>query len=195
MKRLLIVALLVVAVPAAGWTADQPKVDIERPGTTVVRARTDTIDIVVSHRQAGKSPVPEWMMLEVAMTARPGGTATIERDDITLTTPDGESVRLATQKELAEAYTELQAFLARAEVDRDPLGYFPPGRKAEPLQFFQSPGAGVVFDLVQVNWNIVNYGKIFFQVPGGVGDGTWTLVISAEDTLIEMPFDIPPSEK
>jgi hypothetical protein len=124
------------------------------------------------------------------VTSPPGQTARIARDKISLRTPAGITVPLATQREFNEAYGGLQSFLRAADVVRDPMGYWPPRKEPCAFRFFVAPGQGVSFDEFSVNDVRACEGRLLFQVPGGVQPGRYVLSVDLEESEIEIPFTL-----
>ena len=188
-----VVAMALWSAPAmAGNSGSVAKVT--QPGTYVTKAKTDSMIAVVGYRLAATSPRDDWLLVELAVTAHGGKTATIQRKDVSVITPDGTRVPVAGQKEFGTAYNSLRSYLRRMVVTRDPLGYFPPLRRYCDLQFFTEPGLKVVFDQVQVDqWRVCD-GILAFKLPNGFKAGRWTLVIRQPQGEIRMPLDLGPSK-
>jgi hypothetical protein len=80
--------------------------------------------VTLGYRIAQESVGDEWMLLEVGMTVRTGSdNQVVKRDAVSLRTPDGGSVPLATQKEYSKA--RLNAPDLKANRVRDSINYFP----------------------------------------------------------------------
>jgi len=121
----------------------------------------------------------------------PGGqVAKVTRENVFLRTPNGNRLPLLTQTEFNEAYGSLRPTIAKADIDRDPLDYFPPDRQPCDMQFFMTPGAGVSFDEVVMNNRRACYGRLFFSVPGGIQPGRWVFGIDLAESEIRIPFDL-----
>jgi hypothetical protein len=145
---------------------------------------------VLGYRFANSQIGDEWMILEVGLSSPNGQTATVEREDVFLRTPDGTRLPVPTQKAFNEAYGSLRPVISKANVDRDPLDYFPPSRIECAIQFFVTPGGGVSFDEVTVSDRRGCFGRFFFAVPGGIQQGRWVLGIDQPESEIRIPFDL-----
>ena len=119
-----------------------------------------------------------------------GQTATVKRENVFVRTPDGNRIPLATQEEFGEAYGRLRSTITKAEVQRDPMDYFPPTAQPCSLELFAAPGAAVTFDEVSVNYRRACQGRLYFRVPGGVQQGRWVFGIDLEETEIRIPFQL-----
>ena len=163
---------------------------VDRMGQYVLRQFGPQLWAVLGYRFANTQVSDEWMILEVALSSPNGQTAKVTRDDIFLRAPDGSEIRLATQKEFNEAYGSLRPVIAKADVNRDPLDYFPPSRVECAIQFFVVPAQGVSFDEVSLNDRRGCFGRLFFHVPGGVQAGRWVFAIDQPESEIRIPFEI-----
>ncbi len=191
-KMIVVMSVLTIvlsALPAVAGESGSPAT-VTQPGTYVTKAKTDNMVAVVGYRLAAVSPRDDWLIVELAVSAHGGKTATIHREDIWVIAPDGTRVPLAGQKEFGTAYNGLRNYLRRMMVTRDPLAYFPPLRHYCDLQFFTEPGRKVVFDRVQVDqWRVCD-GILAFKLPGTFTPGRWTLVIRQPQGEIHMPLDL-----
>ena len=94
----------------------------------------------LGYRVAQESVGDEWMLLEVGLAMREGTpNFTMKRDALSVKTPDGKTIPLATQTDYAKA-GYLRALNNRAKVQRDPINYFPmEARHGCAIHFFSNP--------------------------------------------------------
>ena len=163
---------------------------VERMGRSVLKQFGPELWTVLGYRFANSQIGDEWMILEVSLSSPGGQTATVEREDVFLRTPGGNQLALPTQKEFNEAYGSLRPVIAKANVDRDPLDYFPPSRIECAIQFFVTPGGGVSFDEVTLSDRRGCFGRLYFYVPGGIQQGRWVFGIDLTESEIRIPFDL-----
>ena len=163
---------------------------VERMGRHILRQNGPELLTVLGYRFANSQTGDEWMILEVALSSPGGRTAKVTRENVFLSTPDGNRLQLPTQKEFNEAYGSLRSTIARADIDRDPLNYFPPDREPCDMRFFVTPGAGVSFDEVVMNERRACFGRLFFKVPGGIQPGRWVFGIDLPESEIRIPFEL-----
>ena len=173
---------------SSGTPTDTP--GVERLGQYILKQFGPELWTVLGYRFANSQLGEEWMIIEVGFSSPNGQTATVKRENVFLRTPAGDTIQLASQKEFNEAYGALRPVIAKANVDRDPLDYFPPSRIECAVQFYVSPGGGVSFDEVTVNDRRGCYGRLFINVPGGIQSGRWTLGIDLEESEIRIPFEL-----
>jgi hypothetical protein len=193
MRRTMLVAGLplaaaLLAVTTSCTTAAPPATPgVERIGSTLVHYRGPEIDAIVSYRFASLNEGSDWLFLDVALSGNTRTSVEVKRDKVFVRTPDGQTVPLATQTEFGQAYTQLAAALARADVAREPLDYFP-ARRPKGLDFLVAPGSGISLESVWVNDLDVAVGRLAFFLPSGVQNGPYELGIDLTESKVRIPF-------
>ena len=188
-RWLLAAIALSVLCDAAAW-AHTPPVPLEttrQVGATAIVYKGPQVDVALSYRYAKANPTGTWLMLDAAMTS--AVPIEIARGAISVRTPDGTVVPLATQPEFGKAYASLAGSIERANVAREPLGYLVPHR-ARRMELFSEPGRRVVFDSVWLDQWATAYGRLYFELPGGVRQGAYALLISLPQSTVRIPFTI-----
>jgi len=175
-----------VAIPQAGV----PQIgSIE--GTFVRAAYNNEGYAILGYKTANLSVGDEWMLLEFGSTVREGvPNYKLLRDAISLDTPDGTKVPLASVEDYRKA--NLTALNHRANVARDSINYFPPmASQGCRIGFFSEVDSrAVAWDQVELSQNRACVGRIFFKVPGGIKYGQHFLNVQFEKSLIRVPFRI-----
>jgi len=186
--------LLIVGIGLAlsGCSSAEPTDDpgVDRMGQYILMSKGPEAEVVIGYRHAQNTLGSEWLLLEAAMTSPPGQTAIVERKNISLRTPGGATIPMATQKEFGEGYASLQGFISAANVARDPMDYWPPRKQTCLLEFFVEPGRGVAYDQVTVNDFRACQGRLMFKIPGGVQAGRYVLTIDLVESEIRIPFTL-----
>lgn len=196
MNRLVTTSILALAAAAAlasmscssATPTDTPGID--SLGQYVLRQEGPEAEVVLGYRFAANSLGEDWLILEVNVSSPRQMSAAIAREDIWVRTPDGTKVPLASQRLFGEAYGRLRPAIDKADIQRDPMDYFPPNRRSCAFQFFVAPGNGVAFDEITVNDRRACQGKLFFRIPGGIQPGRWTLGMDLEESAVRIPFDL-----
>jgi len=147
----------------------------------------------LGYRMAQDQIGKEWMLLEVGITLRkPTPDSRLKREDLSITTPDGKTIPLATQKEYSEGLGAVRNLSQRAKVIRDSIDYFPlEADQVCAIQFFADiGGAGhqLAFDEVELSWHRACLGRLFFRVPGGIQVGQHWLNIRFANSSLQVPF-------
>lgn len=177
-----------------------PQVKIPQPGVpqlmtlegTWVRAAYNNEGYaILGYRLANNSIGEEWMLLEFGTTIRDGvSNQVLMRDDLSLDTPDGKTVPLASVKAYRDA--NLSALQNRSRVTRDSINYFPPGAsRACRIGFFSDLDSPVMaWDQVELSNQRACLGQLFFQIPGGIAYGQYWLNVKFDQSLVRVPFRI-----
>lgn len=147
----------------------------------------------LGYRAAQLSVGEEWMLLEVGLTMRDKQKAfTLKREHLSIQTPDGKRIALASQPEYQKA--DLRALNMRTRAIRDSINYFPMGvTRPCSIQFFAElggPGPRVAFDQVELSDDRGCLGRLYFQVPGGIQVGQHWLHVAFPDGEVQVPFRI-----
>jgi hypothetical protein len=188
---LTIVLALLAAIPA--MAQDQPKQTFDVKGEYVRLVYNDEGWVVVGYRVANGSVGEEWMLLELGVTVREGvKDQTLSRESLTLTTPGGVSIPLATQEEFSKA--SLRALDARANMTRDSINYFPlTADKPCRIGFFTDiaePGRGMAYDVVELSYQRACVGRAYFKIPGGITYGLHFLNVKFAGSTVNVPVRI-----
>lgn len=191
LKRISTIGLVMAAVVGfVGCSSATPTEDpgIDRVGKYIVMNKGSQAEVAIGYRYAQQSLGADWLLLEVAATSPPKQTAVMKREKISVKTPSGETVLLATQREFNEAYGTLQSMLQAASVVRDPMDYWPPRKDFCEIRFFREPGTAVSFDEVSINDFRACEGRFLFNIPGGVQAGRYVLVMDLDKSTVEIPI-------
>jgi hypothetical protein len=155
--------------------------------------------VTMGYQVAQRSLGEEWVMLEVGLTMRsPSKDYTLKRDHLSIKTPDGTVIPLATQKEYAEA-GYLPGLRNRAKVVRDSINYFPvEATRGCSVAFFANagePGRQIAFDEVELSSTRGCVGRLYFHVPGGIKVGQYWLLVNFGESEVQVPFRILTKEE
>ena len=193
------------AAPAGAQTDQQQPVKIPEPGVPqimtmegrYVRAAYNNEGYVILGFQLANASVgEEWMLLEIgASLMEKVPDYQLIREAISLTTPDGKAIPLATLEEYRSAH--LQALESRAKVTKDSINYFPPwAYEACRIGFFaQLEDRVKPWDFVELSPRRGCMGRLFFRVPGGIKYGQHWLDVKFEKSLVRVPFRIMTEEE
>ena len=151
--------------------------------------------VTLGYRAANKEVGKEWMLLDVGITLLNGAKDyTLKREALSVTTPDGSRVQLATQSEFIQA-GYLKALNRRAEVAKDSVNYFPPmANQPCALRFFAPPGK-IVYDQVELSEQRACFGRLYFHVPGGIRYGQHWLNVQFASGEVQVPFRVLTEEE
>ncbi len=192
-KKIPILGLLVVAlISLVGCSSAEPTDDpgVDRMGKYMLMNNGTEAETLIGYRYAQQNLGSEWLVLEAAMTSPPNQTATIKRENVSVTTPTGETIPLATQKDVNESWGVVMPIVNAADVVRDPMNYWQPRKKTFLMRFYVAPGDGVAFDEFSVNDFRVCEGRFLFEIPGGVQAGRYVLTIDLEESEVIIPITL-----
>ena len=147
----------------------------------------------LGYRMAQQELGKPWVLLTVGLSLREKvDNEKITREDLTLRTPDGKTIPLASQKEYLAAAGPLKALNARAKVVHDSIDYFPVGAtQACAIQFFADlDRRGLAYDFVELSPQRGCVGRLYFQVPGGIQPGQHWLDVKFAGSVVQVPFRI-----
>jgi hypothetical protein len=188
------------AVPGGSAKTQAPTVAIPDPhvpqimtleGTFVRAAYNNEGYAIVGYKLANLSVGEEWMLLEFGTTLRDRvPDYTLTRDKLSLQTPDGTTIPMATVPEYRKA--NLSALQARERVQRDSINYFPPNAiNACRIGFFSElKDRAMAWDQVELSSTRGCVGRIFFHVPGGIQHGQHWLNVKFASSVVRVPFRI-----
>ena len=194
----MLVAVLSAAV--AAQSSQAPAVKIPQPGVPQVTTLEGTWIrvaynnegyVIIGYRLANMSVGEEWMLLEIGATVRDSvRNYDLTRDALSLETPDGKTIPLATTAEYRKA--NLSALQNREKVQRDSIDYFPPTvSQGCRIGFFSElHNRAMAYDQVELSPTRGCLGRLFFQVPGGIQHGQYWLNVKFANSLIRVPFRI-----
>jgi hypothetical protein len=179
---------------------EAPQVQIPQPGVPqimtlegrYIRAAYNREGyVILGYRLVNESVGEKWMLLEVGMTVLDSvPDFTLKRDALSLTTPDGKTVPLASKDEYASG--ETRALENREKVHRDSINYFPI-MASQPCRigfFAQLDQRAMSWDQVELSNNRACLGRLYFVVPGGVTYGQYWLNVQFEKSLVRVPFRV-----
>jgi hypothetical protein len=147
--------------------------------------------VILGYKTANYSIGEEWMLIETGMTLREGVPAQrLKRDAVSLDTPDGTHLPLATIEEFRQANT--QALQNRSTIQRDSINYFPPmaSRPCRIGFFSDVEDRALPWDEFELSDNRACLGRMYFKVPGGIQYGQHWLNVQLDKTQIRVPFRV-----
>jgi hypothetical protein len=195
-KRLCVVGLLgIVAAVCASTTPAMPnpvtEPMIDQPGRHIVRYRDAVIEIVIDTKFASSSLGAEWLVLNMALSGMTGGQTKVEREMVSVRTPDGRTITLPSYREFNADYKTIAPIARRAAIASDPLDFTRGGRRDCLIDFFPLPGSGRSARLaLLLNKNEFCVGMFYFPIKNGIQPGNWKLVVEFEETEAVVPFTL-----
>ena len=200
-KTLMLTACACLAATLAhGQDQQAPKVQIPEPGVPQVMtmegmyvraAYNNEGYVIIGYRAANQSVGEEWMLLELGATLRDGvKDYKLTRDKLSIDTPDGKRIPLASQEDYVKA--NLMALDMRTKAIHDSINYFPPSaNRACRIGFYAQQGSRAMsWDEVEMSDTRACLGRVYFKVPGGIQYGQHWLNLQFQDSVVRVPFRI-----
>jgi hypothetical protein len=173
----------------ATLVADAAPVDqVRQVGSTATVYQGPQVQVAVSYKFPKLNLGGTWLMLDTTMAATKAPVE-IPRSAISLRTPDGDVVPLASPSQYFEAYPRLAWSIIKDDATREPLG-LAIERRLRPLRYFPARGAGLAFDAEWLDYWHNSYGRLFFELPGGVQAGHYQLLLDLPESKAVIPFTL-----
>jgi hypothetical protein len=182
---------------AAGllWTATGPLAqgqlfpNTKQRGGATVEYKDDAFQVVVNYDYSQRRHESSWLLIDVAASSK--RPAVIHRDDVTLVTPSGSRLMVASQSRFLEDSQSVTKLVQNAKVWRRQLdSYFNQRGRSDRFQFLALPGQGLAIDSAVLNDDRVTIGEMFFDMPPGWDAGTYSLVIELKNARASLPIKL-----
>jgi hypothetical protein len=186
------------AAPAEAQQDDKYKPKMVPRGEYVRQGFNAEGTLIVGYRTANSSVGQEWMLLDAGFTVFPGNNQQIRREQFALETPDGTMIPMATQTEAQKETATLKALNRRADIQREPINYFPAQvQVVTPMSFFANPAepGELPFDEFGASAEQARVGRLFFKVPGGIQYGKYFLHLKMAKSQLVVPINIMTKEE
>ncbi len=161
---------------------------VAQPGRTTVVYHGPQLQVAVSYKFPELNPEGRWLLLDTTMAAT-RDPLVIPRTAFSLRTPDGSVVPLASPDQYSEALPRLAWSIAKDNATAEPLGLLI-ARGYRPLRYFPQRGFGLAFDAEWVDHWHNSYGRLFFELPGGIRRGSYELRIDLPERQVVIPFTL-----
>lgn len=149
----------------------------------------------LGYRTAQESIGQEWMLLDVGITVLKGtDNYTLKREHVTLKTPDGSIVPLATVNEF-KAAGSCRMLVTRDNKFNDSINYFPISVSHGCVVGFFGGARTISFDEVELSDDRACMGRVFFKLPGKIVTGQYWLNIQYPNSQLQVPFRILTKEE
>ena len=177
-----------VALAAPHLIAQEVSSSVKKRGNAVVEYRDKDIQVVAAYNHSQRTHESRWLYIQAGLTTR--DETIFKRDAISLRTPDGRTIPLATQRELGEDTKRIEQLLQNAKpVSHDIPSYFTSTSRTEDMQLFRLPFGRVVHDEFIVDRDRLAIGPLFFASPTGAWEnGTYALVVRHKNGVAELPI-------
>jgi hypothetical protein len=180
-------AVLVLSGPAAVAQEEFSSANRSR-GRAAVEFSDPAIHVVGAYYYSQRNHESRWLLIEAAVSAT--DPQTIDRGAISLRTPQGRDIPLATQRRVGEDVKRIEQLLQNAGVvSHNVASYFTQRDRPESMRLFTLPFGGVVSDDFVVDRDHVAVGPLFFEAPTGAWEsGTYALIVRHSKGTAQLPI-------
>ena len=180
-------ALIALAAPRLAAQEEFSSANRQR-GRAAVEYNDPDIHIVAAYYHSQRNHDSRWLLIEAGVSTSELGT--IPRTAISLRTPNGREIPLATQRRVGEDTVRIEQLLQNAKVvSHNVASYFTQRDRIESMSLFTLPFGPVVHDDFVVDAHRVAVGPLFFEAPTGAWeDGTYALVLRHAKGTAELPI-------
>jgi len=161
----------------------------KRLGRAATEYRDDDIHVVAAHHYSQRNHDSRWLLIQTAVSTT--RDLTIDRQNISLVTPEGRVVSLPSQARFARDVSRVRPVVQNAWVTRhDVLSYFNQRDWQESMRLFALDSGTVLTNFV-TDKDHVAVGDLFFDAPtGSWGPGTYSLVIERDGARAVLPIEL-----
>ena len=190
-------ASLAAAVVLGTAVLAQDAPEIQQKGKFVAQWKDEKVQLDLGLRFANSQFPSKWLMIQTGVTATSNKPVRIDREDITLVIPGGDTVNLASQKALTEGLPDVRHDYEKAAIVQDPIeGYFVGPSRQQRIGFFSPPAQQITYEQVTVDRETLALGYLFFHAPGDkFPPGKYVLQIYNKDVDLRLPFVLPADER
>ena len=159
-------------------------------GRAAVEYRDDDAHVVAAYYYSQRNHESRWLMIEAGVSTTELNT--LERSAISLRTPQGREIALATQRRVGEDVSSIKQLLQNAStLGHNVASYFVQRDRIEDMRFFTLPFGPVVHDSFVVDRHRVAVGPLFFESPTGAWEkGTYALIVRHSKGAAELPIHL-----
>ena len=159
-------------------------------GKAAVEYADKDIHIVAAYYYSQLNHESRWLLIESALSTT--DLQTIHRNAITLRTPQGREIPLASQRSVGEDVPRVEQLLQNASaVSHNVSSYFVQRDRVESMRLFTLPFGPVVHDDFVVDRHRVVVGRLFFEAPTGAWErGTYALRVQYSKGTAELPIKL-----
>jgi hypothetical protein len=186
-----IVVLIVGAgVAVAGWQKDKLFPHTKPGGKATIEYVYEGLRVVANYDYSQRNHDTTWLLIDVALASKT--RFVLHRDDFRLVTPEGQTVRLATQEQGRDDISAINSLIQNARIHRRNLtSFFSQQRGVEELFFYSFPFARSISSEGIVDDYHVTAGALLFQSPVGTWrEGTYKLVLDNEHAKATLPINL-----
>ncbi len=183
---LLGLAMVLGVAPAHAQDVSERFPNTSDSGRAAVEYEDDTVQVVAAYYYSQRQHDSRWLLIEIGVNSPM--PMRIHRDDITLVTPDGEAIQVASQRLFAEDVRVTRLLQQNARPTRHPISSYFRTQSTDHFHWFVLTAAeGTVTDVLDVDERVAAWGDLYFASPTGAWEaGTYSLVVEGDGEVLAM---------
>jgi hypothetical protein len=160
----------------------------KKQGRATSEYRHEGFHVVVNYDYSQRNHKTPWLLIDVAAAST--NRFVLHRDNFSIVTPEGRTVKLATQENLTADAPGLTSLAQNSKIHRQNLdGYFSQRSAREQIRFFSFPFERTISNEAIVDNDRVTTGALLFKSPeGSWQEGTYKLAIDNEKGQAALPI-------
>jgi hypothetical protein len=187
------IAILLVAVVGAGVAnaqKEQSFPNTKKYGRATVEYRHEGLNVVANYDYSQRNHKGFWLLIDVGLASK--DRFVLHRDNFTLVTPEGRTVKLATQEAVIADSPGITSLVQNAKTQRQQVvSYFSQRSTLEEMRFYSLPGVRTVSDEAIVDNDRATLGVLLFRSPEGSWQaGTYRLAVDNQRAKAALPITL-----
>ena len=183
-------AILIALVSAAAFASQREQLfpHTRKNGRAEVEYRHDGLTFVANYNYSQQNHRTPWLLIDVAMGSN--ARFVLHRDNFSIVTPEGRTVKLATQEAVTADGSGLTSLAQNSKIHRRSLdSYFSQRNVRELIRFFSFPFESTISNEAIVDNDRVTSGALLFKSPeGSWQEGTYRLALDNEKAKAALPI-------
>ena len=184
------IAILVAATLSTGAQLAQSFPHTSKNGRATVVYRHEGLTFVANYDYSQRNHDQTWLLIDVALGSNI--RFVLHRDNFSLVTPRGQTVRLASQAQGEADPNGINTLIQNARIHRQSIdGYFPQRSTREQIAFFSLPFSKSISNESIVDNDRVTAGPLLFRsLDGKWPEGTYRLTLDNEKAKAALPIQL-----
>jgi hypothetical protein len=189
MRQSTILTILIALVATAVLSAQKEQLfpHTKKQGRATTEYRHEGFHVVVNYDYSQRNHSGAWLLIDVAMASNT--RFVLHRDNFSIVSPEGQTLKLATQENLAADGPGLWSLSQNSKIHRQNLDGFFAARSRELIKFFSFPFERAISNESIVDNDRMTTGALLFKSPESSWQaGTYRLAIDNEKAKAALPI-------
>ena len=191
MRQSTILTILIALVATAVLSAQKEQLfpHTKKQGRATTEYRHEGFHVVVNYDYSQRNHSGAWLLIDVAMASNT--RFVLHRDNFSIVSPEGQTLKLATQENLAADGPGLWSLSQNSKIHRQNLDGFFAARSRELIKFFSFPFERAISNESIVDNDRMTTGALLFKSPESSWQpGTYKLAIDNEKAKAALPITL-----